>query len=361
MERVVLQGLATFRWAAWVWMVVVLFVGRDDLARPEIAYAAVAAALAMCAWATSLVHARPKLLLDRRVVVVELLIGATLIVLDGVVSEQNSLFTTRQSLGSAWPFTGILGAGIAGGPIVGALAGAALGLARVAAVVVNETPLSEAGRVMSLLNTAVFYALTGCVAGYLVRRLMRDEEAIATANARAEMARTLHDGVLQTLALVERRVDDPALARLARDTERDLRDFLAGTSAPSASVDLAADLRRSAARCEDQFGVRVSVVVADDTPALAPRSSGALLGAIGEALTNAGKHASASTVTIYVEPQDDGVFCSVRDDGRGFDPSERSERMGVRESIRGRVAAAGGRAEVRSQTGEGTEVCVWLP
>ncbi|HVE94199.1 MAG TPA: ATP-binding protein [Acidimicrobiales bacterium] len=361
MERVVLQGLATFRWAAWVWMVVVLFVGRDDLARPEIAYAAVATALAMCAWATSLLHARPKLLLDRRVVVVELLIGATLIVLDGVVSDPNTMFTTRQSLGSAWPFTGILGAGIAGGPIVGALAGAALGVARVVAVAVNETPLSEAGRVMSLLNATVFYALTGTVAGYLVRRLMRDEEAIANANARAEVARTLHDGVLQTLALVERRVDDPALARLARDTERDLRDFLAGTAPPSASVDLATNLRRSAARCEDQFGVRVSVVVADDTPALSTRCSAALLGAVGEALANTGKHAEASTVTVYVEPQSDGVFCSVRDDGRGFDPAASSKRMGLRESIRGRIEAVGGRAEVRSQPGEGTEVCVWLP
>jgi signal transduction histidine kinase len=360
-ERAVLQGLAVFRWAAWVWLVTMLALNRNNLARPAVAFAAAAAALAMCAWATSLLHARPALLLDRRVVLVELAIGASLLWLDGVVAEPDTLFTTRQSLGSAWPFTGILSAGIAGGPVAGAAAGVALGAARVGAVVANGAGLSDAGRALSLLNTAVFYALTGAVAGYLVRRLMRDEEAIATANARAEMARTLHDGVLQTLALVERRVGDPALAKLARDTERDLRDFLAGPSVIEGDGDLPAGLRRLAATCEDRFGPRVNVVVADDVPTLHPAITTALFGAVGEALNNVGKHASAHTVTVYVEPYETGVFCSVRDDGCGFDTEATKEGMGLRESIRTRVGSVGGTTTLRSWPGEGTEVCLWLP
>lgn len=361
MERAVLQGLAVFRWAAWLWLVAMLVVGRNDLARPGVAVAAAAAALAMCAWATSLLHGRRELLLDRRVVAVELALGASLLFLDGVAAESNTMFTTRQSLGSAWPFTGILTAGIAGGPVAGALAGVALGVARLGAVVVNDTSLGDAGRALSLLNTTVFYALTGGVAGYLVRRLMRDEEAIATANARAEVARTLHDGVLQTLALVERRVEDPALAKLARETERDLRDYLAGSNVGHGDTDLTSGLRRLAASCEDRFGPRVTVVVADDLPPLRPNSASALLGAVSEALNNVGKHAGAATVTVYVEPQDDGVFCSVRDDGHGFDTDTTSEGLGLRESIRARVDAAGGTTSVRSWRDEGTEVCVWLP
>jgi signal transduction histidine kinase len=361
MDRVVLQGLATFRWAAWVWLVTMLAVSRNDLARPAVALAAATAALAMCAWATSLLHARPTLLLDRRVVLVELAIGASLLFLDGVVAEPNTLFTTRQSLGSAFPFTGILGAGIAGGPIAGAVAGVVLGVARLAAVVANGSSLSDAGRALSLLNTTVFYALTGAVAGYLVRRLMRDEEAIATANARAEMARTLHDGVLQTLAFVERRVDDPALAQLARDTERDLREYLAGaTTSSTADPDLASALRRLGADCEHRFGTRVNVVVADDVAPPGNSNVTALLGAVGEALNNVGKHAGAKTVTIYVEPQAGGLFCSVRDDGRGFDTTSTTEGMGLRESIRARVASVGGTTTVRSWPGDGTEVCLWL-
>jgi signal transduction histidine kinase len=319
------------------------------------------AALAMCAWASSLLHARPAALLDRRVVLVEVALGAALLFLDGVVAHHDTLFTTRQSLGSAFPFTGILSAGIAGGPTAGVAAAVVFGLARVGGVIANGASLGDTGRALSLLNTTVFYALTGAVAGYLVRRLLRDEEAIATANARAEVARKLHDGVLQTLALVERSVEDPALARLARETERDLRDYLAGADTRPGDDDIAAALRRLAATCEDRFGPRVSVVVADDLPALPPPTRNVVIGVVTEALNNVGKHAHAKTVTVYVEPQDDGVFCSVRDDGEGFDLAATTEGMGLRDSIRARVDAAGGTTTVRSWLENGTEVCVWLP
>lgn len=361
MERAVLQGLAAFRWAAWVWLVAMLIVGRNGLARPAIALGAATAALALCAWTSSLLHAQPTALLDWRVVFVELAIGAGLLFLDGIVAERNSLFATRQSLGSAFPFTGILSAGIAGGPTAGAAAGVLFGVARVGGVLINHSSLGDAGRALSLLNTTVFYVLAGTVAGYLVRRLLRDEEAIATANARAEMARKLHDGVLQTLALVERRVEDPALAKLARETERDLRDYLAGTTDSSVDVDFVGALRQRAATCEDRHDLRVSVVVADDLPPLPASTQNVLVGVVTEALNNAGKHAQATSVTVYVEPQHDGVFCSVRDDGRGFDVAATNEGMGLGQSVRARVDAVGGTTTIRSWKGEGTEVCVWLP
>lgn len=361
MERAVLQGLAAFRWAAWVWLVVMLAVGRNNLARPALAIAAAAAALAMCAWASSLLHSRPSTLLDGRVVLVEVALGASLLFLDGVVARSNTLFTTRQSLGSAFPFAGVLSAGIAGGPMGGVAAGIGFGIARVGGVLVNDSSLGDAGRALSLLNSTVFYALTGAVTGYLVRRLLRDEEAIATANARAEVARQLHDGVLQTLALVARRVDDVALAKLARETERDLRAYLAGSTNGSGEDDVAVLLRRLGAQCEDRFGPPVRVVVADDLPPVPSPQKEVLMGVVTEALNNVGKHAHAAGVNIYVEPQDDGVFCSVRDDGRGFDLASTPEGMGLRDSIRARVDAAGGTTTVRSRPGEGTEVCVWLP
>src|SRR5438132_215838 len=86
--------------------------------------------------------------------------------------------------------------------------------------------LVAAGRAPSLVNTAVLYALSGVLAGYLFRLLVRAEREVSAARAREEVARTLHDGVLQTLALVERRAGDEALARLAREQERELREFL---------------------------------------------------------------------------------------------------------------------------------------
>jgi signal transduction histidine kinase len=104
-------------------------------------------------------------------------------------------------------------------------------------------------------------------------------------------------------------------------------------------------------------------VLAPDLPRLDRAHVDALLGAVGEALTNAGKHGAAQHVTVYVEPDDggDGVTCSVRDDGSGFDPATTAERVGLRSSIRGRVEALGGRVDVDSRPGDGTEVRLWVP
>ena len=360
MQLVILQGLAAFRWAAWVWMVAALAIGRPEMERPQLAIAGAAAALAVTAWATAMLHARPDLLVDRRAVVAEVAVGAALLVVDGLVSASGSLFTTRQSLGSAWPFTGILTAGVAGGPLAGVAAGIGLGFARVMSVAVNDSPLTETARVLSLLNTTVFYALAGGAAGYVARLVMRAEKDISAARARDEVARTLHDGVLQTLALVERRADDPALARLAREQEQELRAFLAGSVTAQAG-DLIAQLYRAAAEFEERFGGRVSVVAADDLPRTATARQEAVVGAVREALANAGKHGRATSATVFVEPQNGGLFCSVRDDGVGFDPASTMEGMGTRQSIRGRVTDVGGTVDVLSRPGDGTEVCLWVP
>jgi signal transduction histidine kinase len=214
-----------------------------------------------------------------------------------------------------------------------------------------------------VINTVVFYALGGAAAGYLARLLRRAEDEISAARAREEVARTLHDGVLQTLAVVERRATDPALSRLARDQERELRDWLFGSSAHAEVVaDVGSALRAVAARFEDAFGGRASVLVADDLPPLEAPVVAALTGAAGEAMVNAGKHGRASKVQVYVEPDDaGGVFCSVKDDGAGFDPAATVEGIGLSRSIRGRVSEVGGRVEVVSAPGDGTEVLLWLP
>lgn len=228
---------------------------------------------------------------------------------------------------------------------------------------------------LSLTNTVVFYALGGAATGYVARLLRRAEHQISAARAREEVARTMHDGVLQTLAVVEHRATDPALARLAREQERELREYLFGVeragsngfSAEAATAgpgggDLGAALRSAAARFEDAFDGRARVVVAEDIPPVPVARVAALAGAAGEAMVNAGKHGGAAKVTVYVEPADDGgVFCSVKDDGIGFDPNATPRGEGLTRSILGRMAEVGGRAEVTSRPGSGTEVTLWLP
>ncbi len=291
---------------------------------------------------------------------VELAIGAALLVCDGLVRPPGTVFSTGQSLGSVWPLTGIISAGVVFGPAIGAVAGIVLGAGRYASTVLNRVTHYGDGRGLSLANTTVFYAMAGGVFGAVVVLLNRAREEVAAARAREEVARTLHDGVLQTLALVERRATDPALARLAREQERDLRAYLFGDrQAPP--TDLGASLRAAAGRYETNYGGRVRVIVGDDLEGQTDARVEALVGALGEALTNAGKHGPAGQVVVFVDEDDDGLFASVKDDGPGFEPRSTPEGIGIQQSIRGRVEAVGGRVEVATQPGEGTEVRVWFP
>ena len=289
-------------------------------------------------------------------VLTELAIGGALLVFDGLVRPADTVFSTGQSLGSVWPLTGVIAAGVALGPWGGGVAGLVMGGCRYLSTLVNHVTDYTSGRGLSLSSTTVFYAMAGAVFGYVFLLLQRAREEVAAAHAREEVARTLHDGVLQTLALVERRATDPALSKLAREQERDLRAYLFGDrQAPP--TDLGAALRKAAGRHEDTYGGLVTVLVPDDLRDLDADVVHAVTGAVGEALTNAGKHGPASKVVVYVEEDDDGrLFCSVKDDGPGFDPTHTTEGVGISRSIKGRIEGLGGTVDIVAAPGAGAEV-----
>ncbi len=360
MESTISQGLAAFRWAAWVWMATVLLFSPGRLVRPWLAYLLVGIAFVFTAACTLIWQRRPRTLLHPGMIATELAIGAALLVFDGLVRAPGTVFSTGQSLGSVWPLTGVISAGVALGPWGGAAAGLLIGAGRYLSTVLNEVTDYGDGRGLSLTSTTVFYTMAGAVFGYVVVLLNAAREEVAAVRAREEVARTLHDGVLQTLALVERRATDPALSRLAREQERDLRAYLFGDrQAPP--TDLGAALRAAAGRFEETYGGRVSVLVPDDLVQLRPDAVQALTGAVGEALTNAGKHGPAERVVVYVEQESDHrVFCSVKDDGPGFDAVATPQGVGITQSIRGRIEEAGGQVEIAALPGTGTEVRLWV-
>jgi signal transduction histidine kinase len=169
--------------------------------------------------------------------------------------------------------------------------------------------------------------------------------------------------VLQTLALIQRRSDDPVqVARLARAQERDLRDWLYG-SGPAGGGTLAAQVKGVAAEVEDRHGVSVDVVVVGDRAE--DERTTALVAALREAMVNAVRHGSpegSPPVQVYVESGPDGIEAFVRDRGPGFDPDAvPADRLGVRESIIARTERHGGTADVRSTPGDGTEVRLTMP
>jgi signal transduction histidine kinase len=190
----------------------------------------------------------------------------------------------------------------------------------------------------------------------LVRSLTQERAERIRSQERAEVAAHLHDSVLQTLAMVQRRSEDPAeVASLARRQERELRAWLADRPAPGHAARLAAALEDAAAQVEERHGVPVEVVVVGDRE-LDPAHE-ALVASAREAMTNAAKFGGGSPVDVYAESDGSRTQVFVRDRGPGFDPASVPEdRRGVRESIVGRMRRHGGRARVTSAPGAGTEV-----
>ena len=262
----------------------------------------------------------------------------------------------------------------------------------------------------SATSNVLFYGL-GASALWLGVQVLRGQEArtrraeseLAVARERATTATHLHDSVLQTLALVQRRADDAGAVRsLARRQERELREWLFPTdpavssgpgssgpgsaaprsarSGPASSGDddghdpvaggggepaarLGSTLEAHAEDMEERYGVTVRVVsvggAADLPVPPADEGIGALARAAREAMANAAVHAGVDTVDVFAEQDAGTVAVWVRDRGIGFDPDDLpTDRHGVTGSIRGRMQRAGGSATITSGPSRGTEVAL---
>jgi signal transduction histidine kinase len=199
----------------------------------------------------------------------------------------------------------------------------------------------------------------------LVKDLMAERQARALAEERAQMAAHVHDSVLQTLALIQRAPDDAQqVVHLARAQERELRAWLFEGRPPGSIGEDATMLAEGVSllqrQVEADHGITVQVVVVGDTNLTEPLR--ALLDAAKEATVNAAKWSGADQVSVFAEVEADTITLFVRDRGRGFDPARvPDDRQGIAQSIRARVARAGGTVDIRSAPGEGAEVALSLP
>lgn len=175
---------------------------------------------------------------------------------------------------------------------------------------------------------------------------------------RAEIAAHLHDSVLQTLALIQKSASSPAdVTRLARAQERELREWIYQDAAHNAGA-LVERVKAVCAEAEDVYGQAVEVVAVCDAE-LTDRGS-ALVQAVREAVLNGVRH-GGTTVSVYVEAGAQGVDVFIKDRGPGFDvETVPADRLGVRESVVGRMQRNGGTAEIISSA-DGTEVRLHLP
>ncbi len=363
-----LRGILAFRWLTGVWMSAVFLWeiwdrrGSDkvDVAHPLVGIALLVVAIVFTVWLSGLYRRDPDRLVDPGPILVEILLGTALLGADMWIYGA----THSQALPTIWPLGVIFTVAIAAGTRPAVITGVGLGLSRYVGWLLS-IPEGDSAWNMSRIASTVLFAVGGWVAGYLVDQQAEADRSISTFRAREEVARTLHDGVLQTLAVIQRRSDDGELVELARSQELELRRYLfdgtASLHGADADDDLAATLRAVALRVEQRDGLRVDVICAPDLPAGEAHTIRALSGAVAEALTNAAKHGQASKATVYAEPGDDTeVFVSVKDDGIGFDPDTVARGQGLNGSITGRIDEAGGRVEIDGRPGRGTEIRMWL-
>src|SRR5579859_1985186 len=198
-------------------------------------------------------------------------------------------------------------------------------------------------------------------AGLETERRIRAEEA-RRADER-EQHRQLHDTVLSTLTMVAAGAFAEPSPALTAQAARDLRVLRGLTGAPAVRdglaplTDLTPKLERAAASTGDlAVGLKLAPVtlpspVADE-----------LIACVGEALRNVERHAGTGQAEVTVTGGAGWAVVKITDRGRGFDPDATPpSRRGIRESITGRMLAAGGQAAIASRPGAGTTVTVSWP
>lgn len=330
----------------------------------------------------------------KRFLAVDLTIALTGILLTPVADSHARVLDGGPTLPSIWTAGSVLAFAIKGGWRWAALAST---LVAAANLVERGTPARDT------VHNVVLVWVASIAIGYVVevaraseRTLARALEIEAATRERERLARDIHDGVLQVLAMVQRRGavlggEAAELGRMAGEQEVALRMLVSGGLVPVARTARSADTAAAdsvagvagvhpAAGPDDADGpldlrtllapyvsARFSLAEPGAPVLLAAPAARELAAAVGAALDNVDRHAGDDArAWILVEDEPDEVVVTVRDEGPGIPEgrlaqAEGEGRLGVAQSIRGRLRDLGGRAELLSVPGQGTEVELTVP
>ena len=330
------------------------------------------ALVAMTAWTvvTVIAYSRPSRHRGRRLwlVVADVAVATGLIISTQWIDTAAHIRQGAPTIPVIWAASAILAAAVAGGP----WAGMAAALPVWAGDLIERRILPS----QSTFDGLVLLLVAGGVGGYVVRLSLQAEAAIDSAARkeakiaeRERIARSIHDSVLQVLALVSSRGkalggEAAELGSLAAAQEAALRTLVSGDSTePDAETGLV-DVRGLIDVLAD---ARITVSCPATAVMLPPQAARELSGAAVAAVDNMRKHAGAEA-RGWVLVEDDGtvIRVSVRDDGAGFGADRlaiaaASGRLGVTHAIIGRLRDVGGTADVTSRPGQGTEVELRVP
>jgi signal transduction histidine kinase len=193
--------------------------------------------------------------------------------------------------------------------------------------------------------------------------------AAAQLEERRRLARDLHDGLAQEIAFIKRNIlplhevngNSELVERIGAAADRahleSRRIVAALTSRGDEPLEQA--LSDAARELAARYGAVLDLRLATGIT-LPPASQEALVRIAAEAVTNAAKHSGVRGVRVELARLGDGARLLVVDRGRGFDPTRRSVPSFGLTSMKERAEALGGRFQIRSKPGGGTEVEVCL-
>ncbi|MCV7194608.1 MacS family sensor histidine kinase [Mycolicibacterium brumae] len=344
---------------------------NGDLERPLLAWSMFAGLTVWTVFcAVAYLHGfgrRPGWVIAELAVSLALLFGTLLVASPDWVADNQSLPTTL------WLTNATVSAAILWGPVGGVLTAALIMAAYALEKGAVEVNLGRSAGLVIELAVGLAVGLAARTARRVHAELERAARLTAAASERERLARQMHDGVIQVLALVARRgreIGGPTaeLAELAAEQERVLRRFAhTGDLAVRPTADGDADGRIDLRPLLDRYaGDRVTVAMPATAVPLPAEDATELAAAVRNALDNVALHAGLDArAYVLVEDLDDEVVVSVRDDGAGIAPGRleaaRAEgRMGIDKSIVGRLSALAGTAVLHSDD-EGTEWELTVP
>ncbi|GAA3255991.1 MacS family sensor histidine kinase [Dactylosporangium siamense] len=373
----------------------------------------------MAAWTvvSSLAYARPERR-DWPLLITDLAVTAGCLLATRWIVQPDGLGVGAPTLPMAWVASPVVAWAISGGRRRGAIAA----LLMSGADVVVRDGFSQAtvnGPVLMVL-AGIGIGHIARLAIDAEARLQRATELEAATRERERLARGIHDSVLQVLALLQRRGAElggeaAELGRLAGEQEATLRSLVTSSGPPPAattrrrttsaapqppgrrSFRLPASLSRSpsttqratpAARATAAAGVRGASsadlvdlrtllagysamgvsVAAPATEVLLPAAIAAeVAAAVAAAVDNVQLHAGPDArAWLLVEELDDTVTVTIRDNGPGIPDgrlteAEQAGRLGLAQSIRGRIRDLGGTTTITSTPTTGTEIELQVP
>ncbi|KAB2342958.1 MacS family sensor histidine kinase [Actinomadura rudentiformis] len=314
----------------------------------------------------------------------DLLVAAGCLLATALVETSRNLKEGNPTLPVSWVAAAVLAWAVVGGKRFGVTAALILGSCGVLVHVIMES--ANGINRGSTINGIVLLFMAGLVVGHVVKlardaeaRLARAVELESATRERERLARRIHDSVLQVLAMVQKRGNEMGgeaaeLGRLAGEQEVALRALIGtGLGAPPPAR------ARSAAVVGEPVDLRPvltghsSTTVTVSTPAtpvlLPERAADELGSAVAAALDNVRQHGGdGARAWVFLEdgPGPGEVTVSVRDDGPGMEPGRLAQaaadgRLGIAQSIQGRVRDLGGTVSIITAPGEGTEIEMTVP